>query len=164
MRRIITLSVSAAAILVFLSSCGSNGDTAESSSTPENETFDITGNVLVSAISNGRPGSPCFPDRASAEWPARPGSEKSGVKVNADVVVTDASGEVVALGEVRRGAYNDAPEGFDNISSYCTMLFEVDDVPEGEQFYGVKVASLPEDQYRRSKLDQDILLTPPSYK
>ena len=114
---------------------------------------------MVNAISNGRPGAPCHLDEATAQWPARPGAGKSGVQVGADVTVTDASGQVVGLGEVLIGEYTDS--GYD-VSSYCTVPFQVKGVPDGHEFYGMAVASLPMKHYTRTEFDKKITFIVPN--
>lgn len=124
---------------IALSSCGASeepaGRQAGEARTGAEGTFDVVGTVEVEAVHNGRPGAPCRPDEESARWPARPGAVKPPVQVGGQVTVTDASGEVVGLGEVSVGEYVDS--GFD-VSSDCAMPFQVVGVPEGDQFYGLE--------------------------
>lgn len=149
-----------------LSNCAGSGETAdrgtnespsEPTDGPEN-TFDVTGTVEVEAISNGRPGAPCRPDEETAQWPARPGSQRSGVQVGGDVTITDASGEVVGLGEVSLGEYMES--GYD-VSSYCLVPFKVHGVRDGDPFYGLEVAALPMERYTREELGQPIAIDVP---
>lgn len=152
------LAVLACAGLMGLASCAAGEKGGDQSEGAGGDTFDIAGTVQVQSVSNGKVGSACRPDQSSVDQPARPGSQTSGVEVDEDVTVTDASGEVVGLGKVLIGEYIDS--GYE-LSSYCTMPFEVKGVPDGDKFYGVAVASLPIERYARADLDQPIRIEVP---
>ena len=143
----------AASVFSAVAACGSDGEASDGSRTEQNDTFDIAGVVVVNAVSNGRAGDSCRPDEGSAEWPVRPGAVKSGLDIGADVTISDASGEVIGLGTVEVGTYLGSGQ---DVSSYCEVPFAVKDVPDGDKFYSVAVATIPVERYTRAELDQPV--------
>lgn len=68
----------------------------------------------------------------------------SDMREGAEVTVTDASGDTVALGRLKQGVRSGA--------STCEMPFTVTDVPHSE-FYAVEVAGRGEQRFTRAELD-----------
>ena len=148
-------AVPALACALFLAACGGEDRTQPSSGEAPVETFDIKGLIYVEAISNGPVDGECRPDEESEEWPARPGSELSGVEIGENVTVTNASGEVVGLGAIDVGTYD---EGLGGVSSWCTVPFTVENVQDQGDYFGVQIGSLPVKRYERADLDGGIVV------
>jgi hypothetical protein len=147
-----TLAVTLA--LIAPAGCGDGSGDVQASEPTAPSTFDVDGRIEVEAISNGKVGSACRPDGGAP----RPGAEPSGVKVGADVTVTDASGEIVGLGEIELGEYVDTGYA---VSSHCEVPFSVVDVPDGSEFYSVQVGDLPPERFARNELSSPVTLTAP---
>jgi hypothetical protein len=75
----------------------------------------------------------------------------SDINAGAQVVVTGAAGQTLALGHLQPGAYSDAP--------YCRFPFTVPQVPAGESFYAVEVTHRGKVQYTEERLRRPIDLT-----
>ncbi|MEU4578946.1 hypothetical protein [Nonomuraea sp. NPDC023979] len=72
------------------------------------------------------------------------------IRQGAQVVVTDAAGKTIALGELSAGSWKR------NVG--CIFLFNVEDVPAGEKFYGVEVSHRGRVQYTAGQLAEPLAL------
>lgn len=74
----------------------------------------------------------------------------SDIRAGAQVVITDAEANTIALGSLGLGK----PDG----SSFCVFPFTVQDVP-GRSYYGVEVSHRGRVQYSRGDVGKELALT-----
>lgn len=74
----------------------------------------------------------------------------SDIRVNVQVVVTDASGKTVGIGQVEKS---------ENKGLFCDYAFVVQDVPAGLGFYGVEVSTRGRVQYSEEQLRSGVTLS-----
>lgn len=82
------------------------------------------------------------------------------LREGAQVVVTNAAGRTVAIGHLGTGK-SATTGGGDSVVRLvaCTFPIKVEDVPDGENFYGITVTHRGTQQYTREQLRQPIHLT-----
>lgn len=79
------------------------------------------------------------------------------IRNGAQVVVTDATGKTLALGELADGRPDGAhSRGGPNV---CRWTFTVDGVPAGETFYGIEVTHRGVVQYDAGRIQQPVALS-----
>ena len=125
--RILKISSGALAALVLLPGCGGGA----ASSTPTPATFSVLGTLKISqAMPKGVDGEPCFTSGGYGD-----------IKTGAQVRVTNASGEVVALSELLGGVAEDNYPQLPG-ADVCSFVFVVGNIPgEDGDIFGVEVAN-----------------------
>lgn len=102
----------------------------------------VTGSVTLGMgayIAEDRMGAPCEGDGGYSD-----------IRAGAQVTIRNAESKVIAVGQLE--------QGYSAIGS-CTANFTIKDVPGGEDFYGVTIASRNEMQYAKEQLAQRLDLT-----
>lgn len=73
------------------------------------------------------------------------------IREGAQVVVTDAAGKTIALGQLGAGSWKRGVG--------CIFLFTVADIPAGEKFYGIEVSHRGKVQYTAAQMSAPIELS-----
>lgn len=145
----------AAATLVLAGCAGGSADAVEevAPSPTEEEGGDVSGTVAVEADwlanvqgGNTDEGGTCVVEAGYDDHTA-----------GAPVVVTDASGSTVALGELVAEGLQVLTGSTDMRDTWCGFRFEVTDVPRGEGFYGVSVGDRDAVQFTEDEVFGDDL-------
>jgi hypothetical protein len=131
-------AVVAGVVLLSVTGCGSSSESGGrgTGESREPSTFKVQGTLTLTYMQSGSetgfsPGADC---QSNLDY--------TDVRAGAQVVVRDADGKDVGLGQLGSGK-------FDNASS-CLVPFEVDDVPTGSNIYSVEVAHRGEVKFNRS--------------
>lgn len=155
-RRTLT-AVTALALAGFaLTACAA---TPAAKPTPTPKPFSATGTISVPMdisaslpLQNGKPtiGNPCIPKGGYSD-----------IDGGAQVIVSDGSGETVAVGELDEGGLQNGPSGSAFYQSVCEYPFTVDDVPARVKFYSVHIGNTNrgEQTYTAAQLKSGIALT-----
>lgn len=140
----------------LLAGCSSKASPSSSSSTHTSapSTVSVSGNVTVTgqfAITENGDATTCWTlGNSPLAQTLNSSSPYDAVKEGAQVVVTDAAGKTLGIGQLGTGraavAANPA-EHFD-----CTFSFIVQGIPGGQSFYGVKVADQQPKQFAASSI------------
>lgn len=101
-------------------------------------TFTVTGIVTLSLEDSINTGSTCYGDGGYSD-----------MRVGAPVVVTDASQKTVALGTIVSA---------EEVSEECRFAFRVENVPRGEDFYGIQISHRGRLQYSADDLERPLTL------
>jgi hypothetical protein len=139
-RRVIVTAVTAGVLLVSACSDGSDPSGAEPESAPGH--FGIKGTISVPSATYVAEG-----DEAQGFCTVKDGYED--LRTGASVVATDAHGEVVGVG---------ALADIERTSEECRYAFEIANVPEGSDTYGIEVGNRGIVQYERSQLEDSVEL------
>lgn len=121
--------------------------------TLKNGTFSIKGQITISDTTTGL-------EYGSSTAACKGAGGYTDIHEGADVVVTDATGKTVAIGHLLEGraTYNALSP---TRPQSCTWQISVDDVPDGDNFYGIAIGSEQrgKKQYQRDELDIPLHLT-----
>ncbi|MDX3110160.1 hypothetical protein [Nonomuraea angiospora] len=79
------------------------------------------------------------------------GGGYNDIRQGAQVVVTDAAGKTIALGQLGAGSWKR--------DTGCIFLFTVADVPAGEKFYGIEVSHRGRVQYTAAQVSAPVELS-----
>lgn len=127
--------------------------------TPTPKPFSATGTITVPMdisaslpLQDGKPtiGNPCIPKAGYSD-----------ISDGAQVVVANASGETVAVGELGEGGLQNGPSGTAFFQSVCEYPLTVSDIPVGSKFYSVHVGNTNrgEQTFTADQLKDGIALT-----
>jgi len=159
-----TLTRATAAAVVFAAAAALSGCAAQSSSstptpTPTPETFRALGTITVPMdlsatlpLQDGNPtiGNPCIPKAGYSD-----------IDAGAQVTVSNASGEKIALGELEDGTLASGPDSDAFYASVCQFYFTVSDIPEDGKIYSVHIGNEArgEQSYTATDLRAGVSLT-----
>lgn len=127
-----TTALSAALLLILTAGCGSPTAPTPATSTTATAVFTASGGLtLTQGPYTGAAGTTCSGKGGFAD-----------ITGGAQVKISDASGKVVALGELETGATLTFTD--------CYFSFSVDGVPDSGDIYGVEVANRSVIQFRKA--------------
>lgn len=157
MRKVTIIS---AALLAVLASTGCSAlPGSKPSASPTPQPFDVTGTIsvpidvaLTYKLQDSKP---------TIEKPCIPRDGFDDIDEGAQVVVLDANGTKVALGELGTGGLANGASSEAFISSVCEFPISVSDVPNSGGIYSVHVGNEArgEQSYTKSELEDGIALT-----
>lgn len=139
MKLLVLAIVGLAALSLGGCAASTSSDKPTSTPTPTPSTFSAIGTIQVPMnfsatlpLQNGKPtiGNPCVPQ-----------SGYNDISTGAQVVISNASGEKIALGSLESGTLANGPGGEAFIQSVCQFAFTVDDVPDEGKIYSVHIGN-----------------------
>jgi hypothetical protein len=129
---------STALLVATVAGCGASSHHAVTAS------LNVVGDVQVMYPSQVKIGSVC----------ASP-SGYQDIAQDSQIKITDAHGTTIGLGYLGAGYING-----DSLPQYCDFPFAVNDVPGGQNFYGLQVANRNAITYTAKALAEPITITP----
>lgn len=125
---------------ITLGGCAAQGSSSSTPTpTPTPESFQALGTITVPMdlgatlpLQDGKPtiGNPCIPK-----------SGYSDIDEGTQVVVSNASGEKIALGSLDEGTLANGPSGTAFLNSVCQFAFTVSDIPEEGKIFSVHIGN-----------------------
>lgn len=155
--------VAAVVLVPALSGCGA-GDESDSGASPSSETSSSTSTPSTAAATFNLSGTVTITDLGGyynqGNYPGAFCTGDSGyedIREGAQVVVRDADGTQVAVGELGPGSMTGNPRK--DLTAGCAFPLMVFGVPDGSSIYSIEVSHRGELSYKRAELDGPLDLT-----
>jgi hypothetical protein len=141
------------ALALALTGCGGNDKPAPATTTSSTPTaFTVNGVINIQQWPTG------WQIGADCQGAALSSRGYPDLVTGAQVVVTDASGKTIAVGQLEGGSVKTDPATGEPFK-VCAMRFNVTGVPRGQGFYGVEVAHRGRVQFDEVKASSEVTLT-----
>lgn len=140
----VSRTVAVVAALVAVAGCSATPEPASSPSPSQPAaTFTVRGNLALAQTTLNR-------NTADPSCAGRGGY--SDIRNGAQVKISDASGKIVALGELEDAFAVQMNEGMPG-TSHCVLYFKVEGVPDGGSMYGIEVSHRGVVQFARDEIE-----------